>query len=173
MARELTWKEIIHDYITNFFRPKAPISAAMYQSHKTLLGIPCALIMIAWLIFNLTHDIYTDSFDQLPLDKQRHLEALDSFRSNLFFLSLIGPFLVLTLSSELRMFAQRRKSAWPYLTVLLIWLFGSLLYFYVNYSRDLQSQSILSFVGMWGLIFMSNAQYVQQRLKRSKSKRTQ
>ncbi|WP_165983680.1 hypothetical protein [Macrococcus bovicus] len=145
----------------------------MYQSHKTLIGIPCALIMIAWLIYNLTHNIYTASFDQLPLDKQRHLEALDSFRSNLFFLSLIGPFLVLTLSSELRMFTKRRKSAWPYLTVLMIWLFGSLLYFYVNYSRDLQNQSILSFLGMWTLFFMSNAQYVQQRLKGNKTKRNQ
>ncbi|TDM04495.1 hypothetical protein [Macrococcus carouselicus] len=171
MARELTWKEIIHDYITNFFRPKAPISYAMYQSHKTLVGIPCALIMIAWLIYNLTHDVYTDSFYQLPLDKQKHLEALDSFRSNLFFLSLIGPFLVLTLSSELRMFAKRRKSAWPYVTVLIIWLFGSLLYFCISYTRDLQSQSMLPFLGMWTLIFMSNAQYVQQRLKANKSKR--
>jgi len=168
MARELTWKESIHDYVMNFFRPKAPISYVMYLSHKTLVGVPAALIMIAWLIYNLNHDLYTDAYYQLSIDKQKHIDALDSFRSNVFFITFIGTFLLLTLTSELRMFNKRHKRAWLYLTVLMIWLSGSMLYFYISYTRNLQSQSIFSFSDMWALIFMSNNQYVQKRLKRNK-----
>ncbi|TDM15755.1 hypothetical protein [Macrococcus bovicus] len=158
MNKKLSLQEAWHDYITNFFRPKAPISYEMYRK-QNLITIPLAvLFFVVWSIIFFKQFVASDTSEMT--------EVYQSFIINLIFLILVSLIHFSTFTLELRMFNRRQKSPLPYIVMSFVFLIGGLIYCVTMYMLEIKVTTFYLLVVFWVLLFMNNKMYVGEQMKK-------
>ncbi|GGB03455.1 hypothetical protein ERX37_01205 [Macrococcus hajekii] len=166
MEKKITWKEAWHDYTTNFFRPKAPISYQMYDKHKMIV-IPFAILLLfLWIIYAFTNELYTEEFYKLPIDEQHRLEVWDSFKMALSYLGIFSLLMLAGFTSELRMFNKRGKSSLAYLVASILSIVGGIIYSVLMLKYNMKIQFMIVLIPILTSSLMANTDYVRKIKKK-------
>ncbi|TDL98540.1 hypothetical protein ERX27_01850 [Macrococcus brunensis] len=163
MKNNITWKEAWQDYIRNFFKPKAPISYEMYDKHRWV-SVPL-LILLLILFFFISYQL--DLFDSIDwnqsLEKYHKLKVEQAFLSGLVFTLFLFIFHLTDLTTELRMFHARGKSARDYLIALIVAPIISLLFVYLMYRFEQENQTFFIIIFFYLPSYFNNWRYINNR----------
>ncbi len=166
MENKITWQEAYKDYFSNFFRPKAPISYAMYRK-QNLTTIPFAVIFfVVWSIMIYKQVEWSNDTSDMTGTQRHHTEVYQSFISNLYFLITLSLIHFSTFTLELRMFNRRQKSPLPYIVMSCVFSIGGLIYCVTMYMLQIKVTTFYLLVIFWILLFMNNKTYVGEQMKK-------